>query len=255
MIRRSGAGAVCLALTLAGCAATPPDEDPVQIKLKDVDARLGRIERVVANQSLLDLANQIEALRADVRALHNDVDVMNHGQDAARKQQHDLYVDLDQRLKLLEGRGGAGAGAGAATSAASPGAASSGEGSDKAAYQAAFDLLKASQYDRAIAAFQSFLATYPNSQLADNAQYWLGEAYYVNRSFPEALAAFQHLIESYPQSRKVADSLLKIGYCDYETRQYTSARDVLTQTVKRFPDTSAASLARQRLDKMAAENR
>ena len=61
---------------------------------------------------------------------------------------------------------------------------------DKASYQAAFNLLKDGQYDRAIAAFQKFLAAYPDSPLADNAQYWLGEALYVNKTYPEALAAF-----------------------------------------------------------------
>jgi hypothetical protein len=54
------------------------EEDPVQIKLNDLDTRVARIERVVANKSLLELANQVEALRTDVRAMHNDVDVLNH---------------------------------------------------------------------------------------------------------------------------------------------------------------------------------
>jgi tol-pal system protein YbgF len=249
----------CLtALAVAGCAtAPPPDEDPVQIKLKDLDQRLARIERVVANQSLLDLANQVEALRSDVRAMHNDIDVMNHNLESGRKQQHDLYADLDQRLKNLEGRGGAGAAAGAAPSGSSGAAGAAGTRSaadaDKASYQTAFDLLKDSQYDRAITAFQSFLATYPNSQLADNAQYWLGEAYYVNKSFPEALAAFQRVVDSYPQSRKLPDALLKIGYCDYELKQYSAARDALSQAATKFPDSPSGRLAQQRLDKMAAE--
>jgi tol-pal system protein YbgF len=250
IVRASTIGVVCLAaLAVTGCA-TNPEEDPVQIKLNDVDTRLARIERVVANQSLLDLANQVEAVRSDVRSLHNDIDLANHNQDALRKQQHDLYADLDQRMKLLESRGGAPGSAVAAGGAAAAPAADLG---DKAGYQAAFDLLKDSQYDRAIAAFQSFLATYPNSQLADNAQYWLGEAYYVNKSFPEALSAFQRVVENYPQSRKVSDALLKIGFCDYELKQYSAARDVLTQVITRFPDASAAPLARQRLDKMSVE--
>jgi tol-pal system protein YbgF len=250
--------AACLtALAVAGCATTPPDEDPVQIKLKDLDQRLARIERVVANQSLLDLANQVEALRSDVRGLHNDIDVMNHNLESGRKQQHDLYADLDQRLKSLEGRGGAGAAAAAApgssSAAGTPGTNSAGDATDKASYQAAFDLLKGGQYDRAITAFQSFLATYPTSQLADNAQYWLGEAYYVNKSFPEALAAFQRVVDNYPQSRKLPDALLKIGYCDYELKQYSAARDALSQAATKFPDSPSGRLAQQRLDKMAAE--
>ena len=86
---------------MAGCATTP-DEDPVQIKLNDLDTRLARIERVVANQSLLQLANDVDALRNDVRAMHNDVDELNHQLETSRKQQRDLYADLDQRLKPLK---------------------------------------------------------------------------------------------------------------------------------------------------------
>ena len=259
--RASLLGAACLASwALAGCATTAPEDDPVQIKLNDLDTRLARIERVAANQSMLDLANQVEALRNDVRAMHNDVDQLNHNLELSRKQQHDLYADLDLRMKALEGRGGGGAGAGGAGGAASgtlaagaaPGA-SGGDVADKVSYQAAFDLLKDSQYDRAIGAFQSFLTTYPASPLADNAQYWLGEAYYVNKSFPEALAAFQRVVVNFPQSRKVPDALLKMGYCYYELKQLSAAHDVLTQVTSQYADAPAAKLAQQRLDKMAAE--
>jgi tol-pal system protein YbgF len=244
-------GTCLVALAMAGCASTPPEEDPVQIKLRDLDTRLARIERVMNNQSLLDLANQGESLRNELRAMHNDVDVLNNSVEANRKQQRDLYADLDRRMKTLEAHGAAGAGAG---SAGSGDAGSAGSGpDDKDAYQSAFTLLKESQYDRAIAAFQKFLVSFPDSSLADNAQYWLGEAYYVNKSFPEALAAFQRVIDKYPQSRKRPDALLKIGYCQYELKQWDLANRTLTQVATQFRDTPAGHLAQQRLDKMATE--
>ena len=247
-------GACLVVLALSGCASTPPEEDPVQIKLKDLDTRLARIERVVANQSLLDLANQGESLRSDLRAMHNDVDQLTNSLEASRKQQRDLYADLDRRMKAVESRGAPGAVAGDAGAALAGGAGESTQGTDdKAAYQAAFALLKDGQYDRAIAAFQKFLASFPTSQLADNGQYWLGEAYYVNRSFPEAQAAFQRVVDKYPQSRKRPDALLKIGYCQYELKQPELAKNTLTVVTTQFPDTPAAHLAQQRLEKMAAE--
>lgn len=237
---------------MSGCASTPPEEDPVQIKLHDVDTRLARIERVVANQSLLELANQVEALRSDLRAMHNDVDQLSNSLEASRKQQRDLYADLDRRMKNLESHAGAGAGASvAATGPSDTGATAAGD--DKTAYQTAFALLKDSQYDRAIAAFQKFLAAYPDSQLADNAQYWLGEAFYVNKSFPEAQAAFQRVIDKYPQSRKRPDALLKIGFCQYELKQSDLAKATLSQVASQFPDTPSGHLAQQRLEKMATE--
>jgi tol-pal system protein YbgF len=259
-----GLGAAFLALS--GCASTPPDEDPVQINLKELDTRLVRIERVMANQSLLEVSNQLEALRSDVRSMHNDVDQLSKALESGHKQQRDMYADLDQRLKNLESRGGGASAASAAPSpsysasagaaaaaAASAGAGAADSGEDKVAYQAAFNLLKDGQYDRAIATFQKFLVTYPDSSVADNAQYWLGEAYYVNKSYPEAEAAFQRVVDKYPQSRKLGDALLKIGFCRYELKQWQSARDVLGQVVTRFADTPAARLAQQRLDKMSTE--
>jgi len=251
--------ALCLlSWSLSGCASTPPEEDPVQIKLKDLDTRLARIERVMANQSLLEFGNQLEALRSDVRAMHNDVDQMSNAFEAARKQHRDMYADLDQRLKNLErGSAASGTASAAASAAVAPASANapdaSNAGDDKASYQAAFTMLKDGQYDRAIPAFQKFLASYPDSSLADNAQYWLGEAFYVNKSYPEAQAAFQRVMDKYPQSRKISDALLKIGYCRYEMKQWDSARQVLGQVVARFSDTPAGRLAQQRLEKMAAE--
>ena len=255
VIRRASLAlsAACVsALAMSGCASTPPEEDPVQIKLHDVDTRLARIERVVANQSLLELANQVEALRSDLRAMHNDVDQLSNSLEASRKQQRDLYADLDRRMKNLESHAGAGAGAGAGAAAPSDGGAAA-AGDDKSAYQTAFALLKDSQYDRAIAAFQKFLATYPDSQLADNGQYWLGEAFYVNKSFPEAQAAFQRVIDKYPQSRKRPDALLKIGFCQYELKQWDLAKATLSQVASQFADTPSGHLAQQRLEKMATE--
>jgi len=253
-----GLSAACVAaLAMVGCASTPPEQDPVQIKLNDLDTRLVRIERVLANQSLLDLANQNEAVRADLRAMHNDIDQLTNSLEAGRKQQRDLYADLDRRMKALESRGGAGAGtapgSGDAGTGGSGADSTAGAADDKTAYQTAFDLLKNSQYDRAIAAFQKFLAVYPTSQLADNAQYWLGEAYYVNKSFPEAQAAFQRVVDNYPQSRKRPDALLKIGYCQYELKQWDQAKGTLTRVITQFADTPAGHLAQQRLDKMATE--
>lgn len=244
MIFRAHRAAVAgLVALLAGCASTPPEADPVQIKLNDLDTRLTRIERVVANQSLLELANEVEALRSAVRSLRNEAD-----------QSGNKVTDLDQRLKSVESHGAAApAAARADTESSSTAAPAVSDGYDRADYQTAFTLLKDSQYERAIAAFQKFLVSYPQSQLADNAWYWLGEAYYVTKSFPDALASFQRVVDKYPQSRKLPDALLKIGYCRYELQQWEGAKTVLAQVAAKFSDTPAGRLAQQRLDKMAAE--
>jgi tol-pal system protein YbgF len=250
---------------LGGCATTPPEQDPVQIKLHDLDTRLARIERLMTNQSLLQLANEIEALRADVRGMHDEVDKLGNDLEAARKRQRDLYADLDRRVKALEPRSAASGGENlsmtgtpaerppAPRAPAAPAASAGPDGTDRANYQAAFVLLKDSQYDQAIIAFGKFLVDFPDSPLADNAQYWLGEAYYVNRDFPTALAAFQRVADRYPESRKLPDALLKAGYCQYELRQWDKARAILTEVTSKFADTPAGRLAQQRLEKLEAE--
>jgi tol-pal system protein YbgF len=256
-------GAGLLGLALGACSSTPPEADPVQIKLHDLDTRLARIERVMANQSLLDVSNQLEALRGDVRSMHNDVDQLTNSLESGRKQQRDLYADLDRRIKTLESHNGNSAPPSAAVATApsaalAPSAAAAtvpnvSVGDDKSGYQTAFTYLKDGQYDRAVPAFQRFLATYPDSSLAENAQYWLGEANYVNKDYREAEAAFQRVVDTYPQSRKVADALLKIGYCRYEMKNWESAKLVLSQVITQFPDNPDAKLAQQRIEKMTVE--
>src|SRR5476649_785763 len=144
------------AVALAGCE-TDREPDPTQVKLTDVDERLGRVERVVSNQSLLTLSQRIDVLEAQMREMRGTIDEMQNSNETLRKQQHDLYADLDRRLKAL----GAGAGGGVSLPPAGAGAAAGGTGQvagadDQAAYNRAFDALKASDYTSAITQFREF---------------------------------------------------------------------------------------------------
>lgn len=250
-IVRYAVAASALAL-LAGCASTPPEEDPVVQKLTELDGRLLRIERVLANQSLLNLSQRIEGTQAEMRELRGQVEELQHALEKAQEQQREMYNDVDRRLSALEG--GAGAASGNLGNSPTNGLPVP-QGDDRANYQAAFDLLKDGKYQEAINAFTQFLATFPMSALADNAQYWLGEAHYVTKRYQDALRDFRTVLEKYPDSRKTPDALLKIGYCNYELKNYSEARSALSQVVQRFGDTTAARLASQRLAKMDAEGR
>src|SRR6185503_19989254 len=110
---------------LAGCATTPPEEDPVQIKLNDLDGRVGRIERVVSNQSLLDMAQRQDAAQADVRQLRGRVEELENANEALRKQQRDFYADLDKRMNSAGAGAACGAGPGGFAGAPSTGGAGS----------------------------------------------------------------------------------------------------------------------------------
>jgi tol-pal system protein YbgF len=235
-------------LALVGCASTP-QEDPVAIKLNDLDRRLERLEGVLSNQSLLDLAQQIQSLQAELRSMRGDLEELQHATDTAKNQQRDLYTDFDRRIQALEKTVVAPAASDASGMSPLPVPA----GSDRANYQAAFDLLKNGQYEKATASLQRFLATFPDSALADNAQYWLGESYYVTKNYSDALKAFRRVVDKYPSSRKLPDAWLKIGYCQYELQALRPAREALDKVKRDFPDSSAAAEAAKRLQKIAAE--
>jgi len=82
------AAAACV--WLAGCATTPPEEDPVVQKLTELDSRLLRIERVLANNSLLDLSQRIEAAQAEARTLRGQLDELQHQVQQTQNQQRDM---------------------------------------------------------------------------------------------------------------------------------------------------------------------
>jgi tol-pal system protein YbgF len=245
-----------LSVALSGCAVAPED-DPVQIRMNDLDARLQRIERVMTNQSLMEMAQRIDALQAELRTMRGDVELLQNQSEGGKTQTRTLYGDLEKRLAALETLGGVGAGM------APPGGAGAGDGAmlppaaggEQASYDAAFNALKGSDYKRAIDGFRNFVATYPQSPLASNAQYWLGEAYYVNREYQNAITSFQKVITDWPESRKAPDALVKVGFTQSAMGRNGDARVTLEEVVRKYPGTEAAGLATERLKRLPANAR
>jgi tol-pal system protein YbgF len=237
---------------LGGCAVAPED-DPVQIRLNDLDQRVQRIERVLTNQSLLDLAQRIDRVQNDLRGIRGEVEVLQNSSEGGKNQTRSLYSDLEKRLAALETLGGVApnsmSGAPGSLPAAPPVGSASSAG-EQATYDAAFTALKASDYPKAIAGFRTFVATYPTSPLASNAQYWLGEAHYVNREYQNAITAFQRVTTEWPESRKAPDALVKIGFTQAALNRNGDARITLEDVVRRYPGTEAAQLAAERLKRL-----
>ncbi len=123
-------------------------------------------------------------------------------------------------------------------------------GSDAAGaeYRAAVELVKSGSKDEAVAALRTFLEKYTRHEYADNAQYWLGEAFYGAKDYKNALMEFRATIETYPRGNKVPDALLKVGYCYSALGQTEKARAVLEQVVNLYPKTEPAALAAKRLE-------
>ena len=115
-------------------------------------------------------------------------------------------------------------------------------------YRADVELVKTARYDEAIAALRAFIAKYPRHDYADNAQYWIGEAFYARKDYARALTEFRAVIEVYPRGNKVPDALLKVGYCYLVMGQGEKARAVLDQVVSLYPKSEPAALAAKRLE-------
>jgi tol-pal system protein YbgF len=240
---------------LSGCTLLQPVvDDPVPSKLDELERRMQAVERVVQNESLVKLTQQVGALERRNDELQGRLETLEHDSETTADRQRQLYADLDARIQDLE----TALQARKSVSVMEGGTLSPGQlplpgGSDRDNYQAAFELLKEQRYEPAAMAFKQFLVAYPDSELADNAQYWLAESYYVTQKFDEALAAFELVITTFPRSRKVPDALLKMGYCNYELKAFASARDALVRVQSDYPETTAARLAGQRLSRMEEE--
>jgi tol-pal system protein YbgF len=254
----------------------------------ELEARLEQLERKLDSRSLVNLLDQVTALQGEVQQLRGDIEVQTHTLESLQKRQRDLYLDIDRRLHRLEAggvqgqaaapgdkmTGGAPAAAAGATAPA-VGAAGSAAGvtgmspekppatkpvapalnpaEQRKAYDQALELLKEGRYTDAATAFQSFLKQYPDSSYADNAQYWLGEVYYVTRKFEPALTEFDKVIKNHPASPKVADAKLKMGYIQYELKDWAKASELLNQVTKGYPGSTSARLAQERLERMQRE--
>lgn len=212
-----------------------------------------------SREALADLLQQLESLQTELRRLRGQVELQSNEIERLKARQRDLLADIDRRVSELERRPAAAAGSEVppateiTTSSTAAGVASSAQ--EQQAYEAAFNLMKQGHYDRATKGFRDFIAKYPQSALRDNAQYWLGEAYYVVRDFRKALTEFTRLMDEHPKSLKVPDALLKIGYSHYELGDRAKARDALNQVIARYPGQPAAKSAEQRLAKMKKEGR
>lgn len=113
----------------------------------------------------------------------------------------------------------------------------------KQMYQYGLSLVYAKRYNEAIQIFQQFLRCYPQSSLADNALYWLGECYYVQKCYSTALWHFQCILSQYPRGNKVPDAMLKIALSYFSMKQNERGCQMLNELLQRYPKSEPAQKA------------
>jgi len=237
-------GVALASFVFVGCA-TAPEEDPMFIRMNDLDARVQRIERVLTNQSLLELAQRIDALQADLRTIRGEVELLQNETQGGKTQSRNLYGDLEKRLAALETLGGVG-GAAAGGAVAPP----VGGASEQATYDAGMAALRGASYDRAIASFREVVTNYPHGDLASNAQFWIGESYYTKGDLESAVTSYRRVLADWPDSRKAPDAMVKLGFSLSDLKRTGEARTTLEEVVRKYPGTSAAQLAADRLKRL-----
>ena len=227
--------------------------------------RVAVLEQGAANnQANVDLLNQVTQLKSEVQALRAQIEDLQQQAEQAKQTSRSQYLDLDGRLNRLEG----GAPAPAASApvgepATTPPPAASvresapaihgdagtlAQGADeRTAYDAAFDALKAGQYEQSAQRFQAFLTRFPSGVYAPNALYWLGESYYVTQNYQLALQQFQALLDRYPTHDKTPGAMLKVGLAQVGLKQLDAAERTLAAVVSSYPGTDAARTAADRL--------
>lgn len=210
---------------------------------------------------------QLQQLQEEVRRLTGLVEEQASEIQRLKEQGLERYIDLDRRMAELAVSAGAGAPPGVAGedtgggftfggSSPRPGDNLAGTGSpavepgEEAAYQAAYNHVKARNFSEAVEAFQKFLEQYPLGAFAPNAHYWLGELYLVlDPPDPElARQSFKLLLDQYPENPKVPDALYKLGKVHYLKGNRERSRSYLDRVIAEYPGHPAAQLSRDFLD-------
>lgn len=259
---RQASAAVLLAAALLALPARAAlfDDDEARKRIAETNAKLSQVQkqlddRITAlesqlkSQGLVDLFNQVEQLKADIAKLRGQVEVMTFEVEQSQKRARDLYVDLDTRMRKLEGGPGSPAAGDAppAAAAATTPPAIAAPANEQRAYDTALDQFKAGNYAGAIVNFTAFAKAYPKSPLAPSAQYWTGNAQFAQKDFKGAMATQQKLVATWPDSPKVPDALLNVATCQFELSDAAGSRRTLESVVARYPQSDAAAKARQRL--------
>jgi tol-pal system protein YbgF len=228
----------------------------------------GRVEKLENRMEVVtELTQRVDALQQENNALRGQIEELHFELEQLKTQQRELYLDIERRLggspaaepakeapvsmKKQAAAPGAEKMPDSVPPAASPVAPAAPPSGEREEYRQAYDLLMTQRkIPEAIDAFTAFLASYPNGRYADNAQFWLAEAYYARNDLDGAMSEFQALVDGYGDSPKVPDAVYKVGHIHKVKGENEKARMVFEGLIQHYPDSSAAKLAQQRLSSL-----
>ncbi len=197
-----------------------------------------------SGQNLGALFSQIQRLQQEVMLLNGKLEEQAHELQRLKEQSLQRYTDLDQRLSggaSSAAKTGAGASASILPPSSAPVSGRSGKAApeqpgETAAYRAAYGLVQGKQFEKAIPAYKQFIQSYPSSQYAANAHYWLGELYLVKQppDLEASRQSFALLLSQYPDSPKAPDALYKLGKVQFMKGNREKAREYLDLVIVQY---------------------
>jgi len=118
---------------------------------------------------------------------------------------------------------------------------------EKSVYELAYETFKEGKYDKARIRFQRFLNQYPKTAYSDDAMFWIGECYYLEKKYKEAIREYGKLIKNYPKGNKVPSALLMQGLSFLRLNDTPSAKLLLQRVITNYPNTNEARIAKEQL--------
>jgi tol-pal system protein YbgF len=197
-------------------------------------------------QSLLQLQSQIDGLKQELSGLRGEREELLREISLLQRSQKEILANVETRLKNVDQR----------FDKIEPvtvqidGLEFEAEQSEKKDFDASLAIFRKGEFAAAATSFAGFLRKYPSSGYRPSALYWLGSANYINRDYLDTVNQLKAFLVLSPNHQRVAEALLTLGNAQLETKQPKDAKKTLEDLVKQFPNTEAASAAKERLAKL-----
>jgi tol-pal system protein YbgF len=190
-------------------------------------------------RSLLDISNQMETLRSELANLRGQNEKLARDIAEVQRLQKDMSQGVDERLRKFE-----------PAKVSVDGREFVAEPAEKQEFEAALATLRKGEFAAAQTAFMNFMRRYPQTGYRSSSLFWLGNAQYALRNYRDAITNFRTLVTADPEHGRAPEALLSLANCQVELKDTRAARKTLDDLVKAYPQSEAASVAKDRLTKL-----
>ena len=203
------------------------------------DIRKTSDDNAQLRRSLLDLSNQIEVLRAELSKMRGQDEQLARDVADVQRKQKDISQGVEDRLRKFE-----------PAKVTVDGVEFSANPAEVRDFDAALAVLRRGDFAAAQTSFLDFINRYPASGYRPSALFWLGNAQYALKAYREAVNNFKALLTVAPEHLRAPEAALSIANCQVELKDTVAARKTLGDLIKVYPQSEAASVAKDRLTKL-----